>query len=44
MSLKYIGETLSDAVDNCTSMPLNGRVLQIAGTVVRAVLPRATIG
>lgn len=44
ISLTYIPEALADAIDNCSSMPLNGRVLQITGTIVRAVLPRATIG
>lgn len=44
MSLKYIATALENAIDDCVSMPVNGRVLQIAGTVVRAVLPRATIG
>lgn len=44
MTFKYIAESLSDVVENCTSMPINGRILQVAGTVVRAVLPRATIG
>ncbi len=44
MSLKYIGNVLGDAVDNCAPLALNGRILQVAGTVVRAVLPQATIG
>lgn len=44
MSLKYISKALSDAVDECSPLTLNGRILQIAGTVVRAVLPQATIG
>jgi type III secretion protein N (ATPase) len=44
MPLKHIGETLGDAVDNCSPLVLNGRILQVAGTVVRAVMPQARIG
>ncbi|HIQ07612.1 MAG TPA: EscN/YscN/HrcN family type III secretion system ATPase [Thiotrichaceae bacterium] len=44
MSLKYISKALGDAVGDCAPLILNGRILQIAGTVVRAVLPQATIG
>ena len=44
MSLKYIGDVLGEAVDNCSPLALNGRIIQVAGTVVRAVLPQARIG
>lgn len=44
MSLKYIPEGLSEAIGNCNTMPVNGRILQVAGTVVRAILPQAKIG
>ncbi|MEE9351482.1 MAG: EscN/YscN/HrcN family type III secretion system ATPase, partial [Thiotrichaceae bacterium] len=44
MPLKHIGESLGDAVDNCSPLVLNGRILQVAGTVVRAVMPQARIG
>lgn len=44
MALGYICEELKDAVNSCVPMPLNGRILQITGTVVRAVLPQASIG
>lgn len=44
MSLKYIPKVLGEAVDNCNPLALNGRILQVAGTVVRAVLPHAKIG
>lgn len=44
MSLKYIPEGLSDALANCNTLPVNGRILQVAGTVVKAILPQAKIG
>ncbi len=44
MSLKYISSVLGEAVDNCSPLALNGRILKVAGTVVRAVLPQARIG
>ncbi len=44
MSLKMISSALGDAVQDCTPLALNGRILQVAGTVVRAVLPQARIG
>ena len=44
MSLKNISSVLGEAVDNCIPLALNGRILQVAGTVVRAVLPQAQIG
>ncbi len=44
MSLKYISNVLGEAVDDCSPLALNGRILKVAGTVVRAVLPQAKIG
>lgn len=44
MSFKYISDVLGDAVESCSPLVLNGRILKIAGTVVRAVLPQARIG
>lgn len=44
MPLKHIGAALGDAVENCSPLVLNGRILQVAGTVVRAVMPQARIG
>ncbi|CAA6815726.1 MAG: Flagellum-specific ATP synthase FliI [uncultured Thiotrichaceae bacterium] len=44
MSLKYIPEELSEAIGHCNTMPVNGRILQVAGTVVKAILPQAKIG
>lgn len=44
MSLKYVSTAIGEAVENCTPLALHGRILQVAGTVVRAVLPQARIG
>lgn len=44
MSFKYIPELLQDAVRDVPSLTLHGRIVQVAGTVVRAILPQASIG
>ena len=44
MSFKNISESLQKAVDSVPSLNLHGRIVQVAGTEVRAVLPQARIG
>lgn len=44
MSFKNLSESLQGAVDNVSPLVLHGRIVQVAGTVVRAVLPQASIG
>ncbi|MCK5896744.1 MAG: EscN/YscN/HrcN family type III secretion system ATPase, partial [Cocleimonas sp.] len=44
MSFKYIPALLQNAVQQVPSLALHGRLVQVAGTVVRAVLPQASIG
>ena len=44
MSFKYIPERLQDAVRDVPPLMLQGRIVQVAGTVVRAILPQASIG
>jgi len=44
MSFKNISESMLKAVDSVPSLNLHGRIVQVAGTEVRAVLPQARIG
>ena len=44
MSFKNLSESLLSAVDTVSPLTLHGRIVQVAGTVVRAVLPQARIG
>jgi type III secretion protein N (ATPase) len=44
MSFKYIPELLQEAIHEVPSLTLHGRIVQVAGTVVRAILPQACIG
>lgn len=44
MSLAYVNDILKECVDGFTPYPAKGRVTQVAGTLIRAVIPRASIG
>lgn len=44
MSLKYIPKLLQEALNDIPPLTLHGRIVQVAGTVVRAILPQASIG
>ncbi len=44
MSLEYICDEFKDALKHCFPMTLHGRILQISGTIVRAILPQVSIG
>ncbi|MCK5901803.1 MAG: type III secretion system ATPase SctN [Cocleimonas sp.] len=44
MSLNKISEQLHKAVSEVPALTLQGRIVQVAGTVVRAILPQASIG
>lgn len=44
MSFKHIPELLQKAIDEVPPLTLHGRIVQVAGTVVRAILPQARIG
>ncbi|MCK5813162.1 MAG: type III secretion system ATPase SctN [Cocleimonas sp.] len=44
MSFKYIPELLQQAINEIPPLTLHGRIVQVAGTVVRAILPQARIG
>ncbi|HIO92671.1 MAG TPA: EscN/YscN/HrcN family type III secretion system ATPase [Leucothrix mucor] len=44
MSFNNISSALQNAIDTVPSLNLHGRIVQVAGTEVRAVLPQARIG
>ena len=40
----YLFQNLQEAVDDVPSMMLRGRIIHVAGTIVRAILPQVQIG
>jgi type III secretion protein N (ATPase) len=44
MSFQHIPKLLQKAIDEIPPLTLHGRIVQVAGTVVRAILPQARIG
>ncbi len=43
-AFSYIGNTMKGAVENASTAHLKGRVVQVVGTVIKAVLPNAKMG
>jgi len=44
MAFEYIGSLLEEAVQNATSVEIRGRVEQVVGTIIRAVVPGVKVG
>jgi len=44
MCLNNVANRLRDAIGNASPLQLKGRVLQVAGTVVKAIVPQAKVG
>lgn len=44
MAFEYIGELLKDAVQNTNPVEIRGRVEQVVGTIIRAVVPGVKVG
>ena len=44
MSLEYIGSLLEDAVSSASLLDIRGRVVQVVGTIIRAVVPGVRVG
>lgn len=44
MSFEYIGTLLEEAVQTTTSVEIRGRVEQVVGTIIRAVVPGVKVG
>ncbi|MDR1546862.1 MAG: type III secretion system ATPase SctN [Deltaproteobacteria bacterium] len=44
MSLEYLGELLSETVQNVGTLAVRGRVEQVVGTIVRATAPGVKVG
>ena len=43
-SFDYITETISTAIDETSTMDVRGRVVQVVGTIIKAVIPGVKIG
>ena len=44
MAFEYIGSLLEEAVQSATSVEIRGRVEQVVGTIIRAVVPGVKVG
>lgn len=44
MALEYIGQMLSDAVNEINTIEVRGRVEQVVGTIIRAAVPGVKVG
>jgi len=44
MAFEYIGSLLEEAVQGATSVEIRGRVEQVVGTIIRAVVPGVKVG
>lgn len=44
MAFEYISELLEEAVNNVTPVAIRGRVEQVVGTIIRAVVPGVKVG
>jgi len=44
MTLDYIPQALQKSLENCQTLILHGRIVQVTGTVVRAIVPRVKLG
>ena len=44
MAFEYIGSLLEEAVQGATSVEIHGRVEQVVGTIIRAVVPGVKVG
>ncbi|MDR0379885.1 MAG: type III secretion system ATPase SctN [Candidatus Accumulibacter sp.] len=44
MSLEYIGALLEEAVSGASLLEIRGRVVQVVGTIIRAVVPGVHVG
>ncbi|MBQ3170542.1 MAG: type III secretion system ATPase SctN [Mailhella sp.] len=44
MAFEYIGSLLEEAVQTATSVEIRGRVEQVVGTIIRAVVPGVKVG
>ncbi|HPQ94362.1 MAG: type III secretion system ATPase SctN [Thiothrix sp.] len=44
MSLEYVPERLRAAIKTATTLVLHGRIVQVTGTVVRAIIPKVRLG
>ncbi|MDR2451168.1 MAG: type III secretion system ATPase SctN [Candidatus Accumulibacter sp.] len=44
MSLEYIGALLEEAVSSASLLEIRGRVVQVVGTIIRAVVPGVRVG
>lgn len=42
--LSHVTERMRNHLDNCTPLVLHGRIVQVTGTVVRAIVPRVKLG
>ncbi len=44
MALEYIGQLLDDAVNSASTIEIRGRVEEVVGTIIHAVVPEVKIG
>ena len=44
MALEYIGQLLDDAVKSASTIEIRGRVEEVVGTIIHAVVPEVKIG
>lgn len=44
MSLKHIPTSMQTALKSCQTLQLHGRIVQVTGTVVRAIIPKVKLG
>ena len=44
MAFEYIGSLLEEAVQTTTPVEVRGRVEQVVGTIIRAVVPGVKVG
>lgn len=44
MALAYIPQLMQDVLRNCAPLVLHGRIVQVTGTVVRAIVPKVRLG
>ncbi|MFQ9492703.1 MAG: EscN/YscN/HrcN family type III secretion system ATPase, partial [Bilophila wadsworthia] len=44
MAFEYIGALLEEAVQSTASVEVRGRVEQVVGTIIRAVVPGVKVG
>lgn len=44
MELSYVSRVLYQALDTCQPLVLHGRIVQVTGTVVKAIIPKVRLG